>query len=213
MSVLAEGGLMDWTAVFLVSNLGASESVGAYAFGIFAGAMAFGRFIGDKATRRIGHVLMIRLGGVVCAISVLVMLTSGSATIALITLAVCGLGIANMVPAVFAAAGHIGAEAAGKAMSIVKTMGYTGLLVGPALLGSVARASGLEVSLFLVASAFALVVIGSFYIRRRFLQPDFELAHRLIALNALDRRPVDGKRFSERLASSRSAIGVCLKPF
>jgi predicted MFS family arabinose efflux permease len=174
MSMLAEGGMMDWTAVFLVKNLGASESVGAYAFGIFAGAMALGRVLGDKLTQRIGHILTIRLGGAVCALSVTVMLISGSPVVALIALAVCGLGVANMIPAVFAAAGHIGSDAVGRAMSIVKTMGYLGLLIGPALLGFAAQTFGLGVSLFLVAAAFAFVAAESFYVHRRILQHDRE---------------------------------------
>jgi MFS family permease len=176
MSMLAEGGLMDWSAVFLVKDLGASESVGAYAFGILAGAMALGRFVGDKVTQVIGHVWIIRLGGSVCAMSVFAMLISGSVEVALITLVVCGLGIANMIPAVFAAAGQIGAKSAGKAMSIVKTMGYIGLLVGPAFLGSVAQKFGLAVSLLLVASAFVLVAAGSFYLGTRILRNDRDLA-------------------------------------
>lgn len=177
MSMLAEGGMMDWTAIFLVSNLGASESIGAYAFGIFAAAMAFGRFIGDMATLKFGHVRLIRLGGFICAISVLVMLLSRSIPVTLLALAVCGLGVANIVPAVFASAGHIGREAAGKAMSMVTTMGYTGLLLGPALLGFVAQISNLGVSIFLIALAFALIAVGSLYVRRRILRLGFEYAH------------------------------------
>lgn len=176
MSMLAEGGMMDWTAIFLVSNLGAPESVGAYAFGIFAGAMAFGRFVGDIATHKIGHVNLIRLGGTICAISVIVMLTSGNITVTLVALAICGLGVANMVPAVFASAGHIGREAAGKAMSIVTTMGYTGLLLGPALLGFVAQTFNLTVSLCLIASAFALITVGSYQIKKRILRHGFKLS-------------------------------------
>lgn len=177
MSMLAEGGMMDWTAIFLVTNLGASESIGAYAFGIFAAAMALGRIIGDLATLRLGHVNLIRLGGVVCAISVLAILMSGNIPVTLFALAVCGLGGANIVPAVFASAGHIGREAAGKAMSIVTTMGYTGLLLGPALLGFIAQTSSLGVSLFLIALAFALIAVGSLYVRKRILRLGFEFAH------------------------------------
>lgn len=167
LALLAEGGMMDWTAVYMVDILGASESLGAYAFAIFAAAMAIGRLFGDFATNRIGHANVLKIGGVVCAISLLALLLANSVVVTLIVLAFCGLGVANMVPAVFASAGSIGAHAAGRAMAIVTTMGYSGLLLGPALLGFVAQSSSLTVSLGLVMLSFALISAGTFYLNRR----------------------------------------------
>lgn len=167
LALLAEGGMMDWTAVYMVDTLGASESVGAYAFAVFAAAMAIGRLFGDFATKRVGHVNLLKLGGIVCAASLLTMLVAKGVTIALVALALCGFGVANMVPAVFASAGNIGEHAAGRAMSIVTTMGYSGLLLGPALLGFIAQVSSLTFSLALIMLAFGLISAGTFYLNRR----------------------------------------------
>lgn len=167
LALLAEGGMMDWTAIYMVDTLGASESVGAYAFAVFAAAMAIGRLIGDYATKRIGHVNLLRIGGGICAVALMTMLITKGVVTSLVVLGICGLGVANMVPAVFASAGNIGAHAAGRAMSIVTTMGYSGLLLGPALLGFVAQASSLTVSLALIMLAFALISAGTFYLNRR----------------------------------------------
>ncbi|WP_164923962.1 MFS transporter [Sinorhizobium fredii] len=167
LAFLAEGGIMDWSAVYLVSTLGASESLGAYGFAIFAAAMAIARLFGDAVTRQIGHVKVLRFGGIICALSLLIMLVGNSVAISLIVLALCGFGVANMIPAVFASAGKIGSHAVGKAMSIVSTMGYSGLLLGPALLGFVAQVSSLTFSLGLVTLAFGLISAGTFYLNRR----------------------------------------------
>jgi hypothetical protein len=51
-------------------------------------------------------------------------------------------------------------------MSVVKAMGYFGLLVGPALLGFLAKNEGLQISLSLVAAAFAAIAALSFLSRR-----------------------------------------------
>lgn len=174
LAFLAEGGLMDWTAIYMVDVLGASESRGAYAFATFAAAMAIGRLLGDFATKHIGHANLLKFGGIICALSILTMLLAKSSTVTLIVLVFCGFGVANMIPAVFASAGHIGAQAAGRAMAIVTTMGYSGLLLGPALLGFVAQSLSLTVSLGLIMLAFALISIGTLYLSQRMKQHDAE---------------------------------------
>ncbi|MBB2973221.1 MFS transporter [Mesorhizobium sp. RMAD-H1] len=167
LAFLAEGGLMDWTAIYMVDVLGTTESNGAYAFAIFASMMAAGRLAGDYATKLFGHVRLLQFGGVICAISLVVMLTVDSMLMAFGALAVCGAGVANMVPTVFAAAGKIGAQGTGKAMAAVTTMGYSGLLLGPAILGFVAQAWSLMVSIALITLAFALILALAAYLKAR----------------------------------------------
>jgi predicted MFS family arabinose efflux permease len=170
LALLAEGGMMDWTAIYMIDILGASESRGAYAFAIFAAAMAGGRLVGDAVTRRVGHMPLIRIGGVLCAASVAILLLANNAALSLAALALCGFGVANMVPAVFASAGNVGGAAAGKAISIVSTMGYSGLLLGPALLGFLAQATSLVVSFVLIMLAFLSIAAATFQLGRRLKQ-------------------------------------------
>jgi hypothetical protein len=65
------------------------------------------------------------------------------------------------VPAVFARAGSVGGDAAGNAISIVTTMGYSGLLLGPALLGFLAQATSLVASFGLIMLAFLVIATVS----------------------------------------------------
>jgi multisubunit Na+/H+ antiporter MnhG subunit len=74
------------------------------------------------------------------------------------------------VPAVFASAGNVGGAAAGRAISIVTTMGYSGLLLGPALLGFLAQATSLVVSFVLIMLAFLLIAAVTFHLGRRLKQ-------------------------------------------
>lgn len=57
-----------------------------------------------------------------------------------------GAGCANLVPLLYTAAGNQGAMATGPAISAITTVGYAGILRGPALIGLVAQASSLEVA-------------------------------------------------------------------
>lgn len=159
LAMLAEGGVMDWTAIYMIDVLGRPESHGAYAFAAFAAAMAVGRFAGDGLARRLGHGIIIRAGGLVCAVAIAILLFVDHAFLSFASLALCGFGVANMVPAVFASAGRVGGRAAGRAISIVTTMGYTGLLLGPAVLGFLAQATTLVVSFVVILIAF-LVIAG-----------------------------------------------------
>jgi hypothetical protein len=61
-------------------------------------------------------------------------------------------------------------------MAIVTTMGYSGLLLGLALLGFVAQSSSLAVSLSLIMLAFAVISAGTLYLNRRLKQHQTETA-------------------------------------
>jgi hypothetical protein len=69
-----------------------------------------------------------------------------------------GLGASNIVPVMFSAAGRLSGAAPAVSIATATTLGYTGLLSGPALIGFVAHASSLSVAF--VAVAGLLVVVG-----------------------------------------------------
>ncbi|MDQ7778008.1 MFS transporter [Paracoccus aminovorans] len=151
----AEGAIMDWAALYLVRILGASESTGALGYAVFAGSMLLGRLLGDPANRIFGAVRLFRLGTATVALALAAMLVAGAVAPVLAALALCGLGMANVIPILFSAAGRLGLADGGRSMSRVLTMGYAGLLVGPAIMGFIAKAASLQVSLALVALAVA----------------------------------------------------------
>ncbi|TIX39281.1 MAG: MFS transporter, partial [Mesorhizobium sp.] len=155
----------DWSAVYIVTIFGAAESTGAYGFAIFATTMAIGRLTGDWMTSKTGPTTLLLVSTMVCAVSVLVFIVASNLVIVFCALAASGFGVANIVPAVFAAAGRAGGAAAGQAMSIVTTMGYAGLLLGPALLGFIAQASSLAASFGLVCVAFLLIAVATRILR------------------------------------------------
>lgn len=163
----AEGAIMDWAALYLVRILGASEGTGALGYAVFAGSMFLGRLLGDGANRAFGAERLFRLGTASVALALAGLLLAGSVPPVLAALAVCGLGAANVIPVIFSAAGKLGLADGGRSMSRVLTMGYAGLLVGPAVMGFVAKAASLQASLALVALAVAATCLGA-----RLVRPD-----------------------------------------
>ncbi|WP_353429065.1 MFS transporter [Paracoccus denitrificans] len=154
---LAEGAIMDWAAVYLVRVIGTSESIGAAGYAIFAGMMLLGRLLGDRANRALGPSRLFRISVAAVALSMAAFLLSGSVYLAFAALACSGLAMANVIPLIFSAAGMLGARDGGRSLSRVISMGYAGILLGPALIGFLAQAVSLTASLSLVLVGLAAV--------------------------------------------------------
>jgi hypothetical protein len=68
-----------------------------------------------------------------------------------------GLGASNIVPVMFSAAGRLPNTSPAIAIATVTTLGYVGLLSGPALIGLVAHISNLPMAFAGVAGLLVLV--------------------------------------------------------
>jgi hypothetical protein len=77
-----------------------------------------------------------------------------------------GLGLANIAPIVFSAAGREPGLAPGIGIAAVSTAGYGGFLAGPPLIGLVAEASGLPLGLGLVTLGVGLMALGASALQR-----------------------------------------------
>jgi hypothetical protein len=72
---------------------------------------------------------------------------------------VLGVGCANIVPVMFSLAGRQRRMPVHLAIPAVTTLGYAGVLAGPALIGFAAEVAGLGASLLAVAAALALAAL------------------------------------------------------
>ncbi|MFE6926248.1 MFS transporter [Nocardia sp. NPDC057663] len=133
--LLAEGVAADWSALQVREHLGASESDAALAFGAFSATMTLGRFLADRVSGAIGPVAIVRFGSLLAAAGLGVVIASPWLPLTLAGWAMCGLGLAGGVPQIFTAAGNLGGTTAATDMSRVFTIGYLGLLAGPAVIG------------------------------------------------------------------------------
>ncbi|MEV0332822.1 MFS transporter [Nocardia sp. NPDC050717] len=133
--LLAEGVAGDWSALQAREHLGVSEGDAALAFGAFSATMTLGRFGADRVSGAIGPVAILRYGSLLAAAGMAVVIASPWLPLTLLGWAMCGLGLAGGVPQIFTAAGNLGGSTAATDMSRVFTIGYLGLLAGPALIG------------------------------------------------------------------------------
>jgi hypothetical protein len=163
-ALMAEGAMGDWTAVFLREYHGASLDAAATGFAGFSLAMAMARFSGDWARRRWKAPNLLRAGGIAAGTGMAMALTVPTIFLSVCGFTLFGLGLANMVPIVFAAAGRAPGMTAGLAIAAVATAGYGGLLAGPPLIGIAAEVVGLRLAFVtillgvLAIAAFAAIV-------------------------------------------------------
>lgn len=155
---LAEGSMLDWGAVFLCSSHGYDHSLAGIGYAIFSVAMSIGRFTGDRMIMRFGKVFMVQAGGMLAAAGMLLAINCSWGNLELLGFFLIGLGAANIVPIMFGAAGRLPETSASVALTIVITMGYSGMLLGPAFIGWIAEVTSISIALGFVA--FLLVGVG-----------------------------------------------------
>ena len=129
------------------------------AFTGFSLGMAVARLGGDALNERLGTGRLLRGGMALVALALGAALLVGQTVPAVVGFAICGLGIANGVPLLFSAAGRLDPPAPSLAAAF--TLGYTGFIVGPPVIGILADQVGLPQTLvLLVAASIAVAVLG-----------------------------------------------------
>jgi fucose permease len=158
-SMVPEGAVLDWAALYLGQELGADLARSGLAFALFSAAMAVMRFAGDGIRNRFGAVRTLRLSGQVAAVGMLGGALAPTDVVAIAAFFVAGLGVANMVPILFSAAGNHPGLSPGAGIAAVTMFGYSGILVAPSTIGFVAEHVGFRLTYGALA-VLLLVVAG-----------------------------------------------------
>ncbi len=133
--LLAEGVAGDWSTLQLREHLGADAATAALAFGAFSVTMTAGRLAADRVSGVFGRVAVVRYGMLLSALGLALIMVSPWIPLTLSGWALMGLGLSGSVPQIFTAAGNLGSDKAATDMSRVFSIGYLGLLAGPAVIG------------------------------------------------------------------------------
>ena len=149
--MLCEGTMFDWAGVYFQRVVRPDPALVTSGYVACMAAMALGRFAADALTHRFGATRVLQLssalicGGLLLAVALPYLLP------ALLGFLLVGFGIAAVVPLSYSAAGRAGSMAPGPALALVSSISFTGFLLGPPLIGFLAEASSLRVSLAFVA--------------------------------------------------------------
>lgn len=141
-SMIPEGAIMDWGSYYLRQDYGASVETASFAFAAFSLTMAMMRFAGDSVRDRFGAVSTLRVCTVVAITGLLMAAFAPTPWLAIAGFAVCGIGISNMAPIIFSMAGNVPGVVPSVSLSITTSLGYSGTLVAPSLIGWIAKFHG-----------------------------------------------------------------------
>ncbi len=175
LAYVVENAWQSWGAVHLDTSLNAPPGLASSAPAVFAAAAATGRIAGNALLRRLRPVQLLVAGGALAAAGSIAAAAAGSAWLALIGIAVAGLGTSVCAPTIIGMAGAwAGPERRAGAISTVTTIAYLGFLLGPAAVGAASSVWSLPVALGGVA-VLALLVAALGQVAAR--QPERQPTH------------------------------------
>ena len=167
IAFLSEGAVMDWGGVYLTTMRGMDLALAGTGYSVFSAAMLTMRFLGDRVVQRIGA-LLVAVGGALLAFGgiLLVMFAPVDALLYVGFFAI-GIGSANIVPVFFSLMGRQNVMPVSAAVSAVSTMGYLGILAGPAAIGFVSSLTTLQTAFAMLAALSILQAAIGFYVFKR----------------------------------------------
>ncbi len=162
---LAEGAVLDWSALYLTGEKQLETSSGGLGYAAFALMVTVGRFAGGRVVNSLGTARVVAFGGLLAAAGIGLSIITDHWALALLGYGLCGLGCANVSPVLISSLSRQDAMPVHLAVTAATTVGFAGVLVGPAMIGLIAHYSSLTMAFVLLALLLASLVIGS----RRFV--------------------------------------------
>lgn len=158
-----EAAVANWSGVLLHENLGAPLGVASLGYIGFTACETSGRLVGDRLYARHPARVLVRLGAIIAAVGLAAVVLSPWPALTVAGFAVMGLGLATPLPVLFSVVGHLGADGAGAAALVARfsTMTYSGILLGPAIIGWLAQGIGLTWTLAALIPLLAIVACGA----------------------------------------------------
>lgn len=162
----SEGALLSWSTVFATQNRGIDPTVAGYFYLFFAVAMTSVRLLGNKIVTKFGRRKTVVTGAVAVCLGFVIAAIVESQIGMMVGFALVGLGAGNIVPQLVSFTGSIKGMKVQSAISLINALGYSGVLLGPVIIGHVSNMSSLEVSFeVLGAAVFAVAVISFFLLK------------------------------------------------
>jgi MFS family permease len=159
-SFLSEGAILDWSALYLRDAKGVEEALAGAGYAAFSIAMAAMRLVGDRVVSRMAERWVVVGGAFVSVLGFALIIFSPVLFGNLAGFVLVGIGAANIVPVFFSEGGRLRNVPSAVAIPAITTLGYTGQLAGPALLGFIAEHTSLEAAFGFTALLMALVGVS-----------------------------------------------------
>jgi len=155
--MLGEGAMADWSTIYMQNIAKADPALAPIGLGAFSTAMMIARIFGDKGREVIGDGKLMIINSLIALSGVLLLIAFPFPVMVIIGLFLVGLGLSVIVPIAYSTAGSTEGLAPGVGISMVTTIGYSGFLFGPPIIGFIADWQTLRIAMFFVGFLFLLM--------------------------------------------------------
>ncbi len=159
--MMGEGAMSEWSVNYMENIALASKALAPISLSAFATAMTIGRIFGDRIRMKLGDKNLIILGGVIAIAGLTMALLFPLPYVAIGGFFLVGLGLSSIVPIVYSIAGNTKDLPPGVGLAMVTTVGYSGFLFGPPIIGFIADWQSLRLALGAVVILFVAMTILS----------------------------------------------------
>lgn len=147
---VCEGAMADWSSLYyqqlsLQVEKAASSGYTAYAF-----CMASGRLLGDAITERLGYKGTLKMDALLISTGLGLAIGFPHPIIVILGFGLVGIGVATIIPIVYTLAWKNSRMPVSAALAAVSTVGFSGFLVGPPVIGFLAHLFTLRMALLLI---------------------------------------------------------------
>ncbi|NML16130.1 MFS transporter [Azohydromonas caseinilytica] len=161
IGLVAEGAMYDWSVLYMQRELGSAPALSALAYASFSVAMGLARLVGDAARARWPAHQLMTASALLAAAGMAAALLGRHPALALLCFALVGLGLANVIPVLFAAASRLPGVPAAQGIATVSSLGYLGFMGGPPVIGFIAQHRSLTAGLAtVVVFSLLLALVG-----------------------------------------------------
>lgn len=157
--MLGEGAMADWSTNYLEKIALAPPAIAPLGLAAFSMAMMIARFAGDRARTHWGDGRLLVACSSLAALGLTLVLAIIQPVVIIFSCLLVGLGLSVIVPIAYSKAGNMPDMEPGVGISMVTTVGYSGFLFGPPIIGFIADWIGLRIALGLVLLLFLLMLI------------------------------------------------------
>jgi hypothetical protein len=163
-SFFVEGSMDVWSVIFLRETLGSSIIGGALGFAAFALSITLGRTLAAGFFFQLGYARTVLIAGIGSLVFATVAVAAPSPLLASAAFLGLGFTLSPAAPAAFGMAEGAGSQA-GLAVGAITTVGYTGFVIGPPIMGWLADNVGLRAAMSAMLVATVGMALGGLALR------------------------------------------------
>ena len=157
--------MADWSTIYMKDIALSGAALAPIGLGAFSTGMMLGRIFGDKGRAVYGDAKLMRFNGIVALSGIACIIIFPTSIAVILGLFLIGLGLSVIVPIAYSTAGSMEGLAPGVGISMVTTIGYSGFLLGPPIIGFLAEWQTLRIAMLFVAGLFLFMSLLTFRLR------------------------------------------------